>query len=570
MTEPYYADDLVTLHLGDCLEVLRTMESDSIDAIVTDPPAGIAFMDREWDDFRRARNPADTGRDNVFGRTSARGPEYGRGDRRAFVNMLTERMAEAYRVLKPGGHALVWSIPRTSHWTAWALEDAGFDIRDCILHLFGSGFPKSLDVARAIDKAADYRLQAEVRRAAVAAVEQAGLTLPGNSRWDWTAGEHAPGDKWWAEFLCWLPSLADVDRERVEGAIVATVSKRAGWFTRRDVYDITAPATEDAARWAGWGTALKPGQEMWWLVRKALAGTVAANVLLHGTGALNIATCRVAHASEADLATSQAKNPGRADTVTSGVYGASRPQQSVNDAGRWPANIVLTHSASCEPIGTRLVKGITGGTGNHDGGVYGARSNAGAPVRDYAGADGLEAVEAWRCADDCPVAELDRQSAGTRASKPSKTGNAGNAAGEGVYGGGSGLPRDYVAISRDDTGGASRFYPTFRYQAKAPASERPRLEDGTAHETVKSLGLMSWLVKLITPPGGTVLDMFAGSGPVGEVCVINGFRCVLIEKDPKSAELIKARLSKPIQPDLFGGAALWPRSASLPVSSSPS
>src|ERR1035441_1419919 len=134
---PYWADGDVTLHLGDCLDVLRTLEADSIDAIVTDPPAGIAFMDREWDDFRRARNPADAGRDNVFGRTSARGPEYGRRDRRAFVDMLTERLAEAYGVLKPGGHALIWSIPRTSHWTAWAIEDAGFDVRDCVLHLFG-------------------------------------------------------------------------------------------------------------------------------------------------------------------------------------------------------------------------------------------------------------------------------------------------------------------------------------------------------------------------------------------------------------------------------------------------
>ena len=152
---PYYADDLVTLYLGDCLGVLREMEADSVDAIVTDPPAGIAFMDREWDDFRRARNPADAGRDNVFGRTSARGPEYGRRDRRQFVDWLTERMTEAYRVLKPGGHALVWSIPRTSHWTAWALEDAGFDIRDCVLHLFGSRFPKSLDVGKAIDRQRD-------------------------------------------------------------------------------------------------------------------------------------------------------------------------------------------------------------------------------------------------------------------------------------------------------------------------------------------------------------------------------------------------------------------------------
>ena len=107
---------------------------------------------------------------------------------------------------------------------------------------------------------------------------------------------------------------------------------------------ITAPATEGAARWEGFGTALKPGQEMWWLARKPLKGTVAANVLQFGTGALNIAACKVAHASAADLATSQSKNPGRTDKVTSGTYGADRPQQSVDDAGRWPTNIVFTHS----------------------------------------------------------------------------------------------------------------------------------------------------------------------------------------------------------------------------------
>jgi DNA modification methylase len=121
--EPYFDDGQgVRLFLGDCLDVLRTLESDSIDSIVTDPPAGIAFMGREWDDFHRARD--------------------------RFVDMLTERMAEARRVLKPGSHALVWSIPRTSHWTAWALEDAGFDIRDCIPHLFGSGFAKGRDLYR--------------------------------------------------------------------------------------------------------------------------------------------------------------------------------------------------------------------------------------------------------------------------------------------------------------------------------------------------------------------------------------------------------------------------------------
>jgi len=106
-----------------------------------------------------------------------------------------------------------------------------------------------------------------------------------------------------------------------------------------------------------------------------------------------------------------------------------------------------------------------------------------------------------------------------------------------------------------DGGGASRFFPVFRYEAKAAASERPRLEDGTTHPTVKPLDLMRWLARLVTPPGGLVLDLFAGSGTTGEACIVEGFRCVLIEKDPKSAELIRTRLSKPIQPTLFGDVA---------------
>jgi DNA modification methylase len=127
---------------GDALAVLRTLPDSSFDAVVTDPPAGIGFMGKEWDDFRRARNPADVGRDSPFGRTSAKGPEYGRRPRDGFVTFLTTAMAECLRVARPGAVALVWAIPRTSHWTATALEDAGWLIEDRIAHLFGQGFPK--------------------------------------------------------------------------------------------------------------------------------------------------------------------------------------------------------------------------------------------------------------------------------------------------------------------------------------------------------------------------------------------------------------------------------------------
>lgn len=128
---------------GDSLTVLRSMPDACVDAIVTDPPAGIGFMGKEWDDFRRSRNPGDVGRDSVFGRTSARGPELGRRDRDKFVAFLSEVLAECYRVTKPGGRMLCWSIPRTMHWTGCAIEDAGWEIENTVAHIFGSGFPKA-------------------------------------------------------------------------------------------------------------------------------------------------------------------------------------------------------------------------------------------------------------------------------------------------------------------------------------------------------------------------------------------------------------------------------------------
>jgi site-specific DNA-methyltransferase (adenine-specific) len=274
--------------------------------------------------------------------------------------------------------------------------------------------------------------------------------------------------------------------------------------------DGTFEMPPELAEIEGQNTALKPGQEMWWLVRKPLAGTVAANILAHGTGALNIAACRAGSGQRTN-------NAGGATSLqrVSRVEAGYRPTVTASEGrpsevtGRWPANIVFTHSAACESAGIREVRSdghhpAARGASGYESGLHG---QSGLAER----ASGTEVVEAWRCADDCPVAELDRQS-GVLTSGMFAAHHADNGKRAGTYGAMTG--REHPA-TYGDTGGASRFYPTFRYQAKAPASERPRLADGTAHETVKSLGLMSWLVKLITPPGGTVLDMFAGSGPVG-------------------------------------------------------
>lgn len=432
--EPYYADGMVTVHLGDCLDVMRDMQDASVDAVVTDPPAGIAFMGKAWDGNR--------------------------GGRDEWVAWLTDVMREVHRLLKPGGHAFVWALPRTSHWTATALEDAGLEIRDCIVHIFGSGFPKSLDVSAAIDKQAGavrevIGVAADFARDGAARAVDGSHVLPHEGQ-----GGHRYRDRW--------------------------------------AVPVTRAATNEARQWEGWGTALKPGQEHWWLVRKPLSGTVAATVLEYGTGALNIGACRVEAESRPlrlSARTSGNEVYGDGDGLH-GSYAAGETSQ-----GRWPTNVVFSHSATC--------------------------------------------VDPSPCAPDCPVTELNRQSGVT----PS---NARGDKGRGLgYHGGDG-PRG--AWTGDQGGGASRFYPTFRYQPKAPSSERPRLATGTAWPTVKPVALMRWLVRLVTPPGGMVLDPFAGTGTTAEAALLEDFRCTLIEQDSVAAELIRTRLSKPLQSglDLFG------------------
>ena len=315
---------------------------------------------------------------------------------------------------------------------------------------------------------------------------------------------------------------------------------------------------------SGRGTALKPAHEPIVVARRPFAGTVAANVAEHGTGAMNIDGCRVAFAGAADLAETEGKNRHadydsgpRENSIFGDMGQHSRAEEGNYDgsAGRWPPNVLLTHSANCQPTGLREVRS--------DGHHPASRGTGGLGTSGHGGQDGLaerksgtETVGAWSCADDCPVAELDRQSGNVKAGG----GAHGTSPRSGTTGAGIGPGSDPMERTRNfdgygDAGGASRFFPAFRWQAKAPASERPRLDDGTAHPTVKPVELMRWLVRLVTPPGGLVLDPFGGSGTTAEACLIEGFRCILAEKDPAHAGLIMARIAKPIQPDLFGGAA---------------
>jgi site-specific DNA-methyltransferase (adenine-specific) len=393
----------VVRYHGEAIETLATLADGFVDAIVTDPPYELGFMGRAWD---------------------ASGIAYS-----------VELWRHCLRVLKPGGHLLAFGGTRTSHRLTCAIEDAGFEIRDEIAWLYGSGFPKSLDVSKAIDKAAGAQREVIGQR----------VRVDGKAPGVVSGGKHG--------------AFGDF------GDLPTTV---------------TAPATDDAKRWAGWGTALKPAHEPIVVARKPLAGTVAANVLAYGTGALHIDACRVETTeSTADLATSLAKNPGRDDLVTSGTYGASRPQQSVNTAGRWPTNVVL---------------------------------------------------------DEYAAAELDEQSGTSSSARPSKLQR--TTTREPGYG-----MAYQVADRYDDSGGASRFFPVFKYQAKAPTSERPKV-NGVAHPTVKPLELMRWLVRLVAAPDAIVLDPFAGSGTTAEACVLEGARCLTIERDETYLPLIAERMTR--------------------------
>lgn len=388
------------LLVGDCLFQLPRLPNNHFDSLVTDPPAGIAFMNQEWDEDKGGRDP--------------------------WVAWMTQVMTEAKRTLKPGAHALVWAIPRTSHWTAWALENAGFEIRDVITHHFGSGFPKNMDISKAIDK----KLGAE--RPVVAQRAQAG-----------------------AKFK-----------------IAAETIDNGGFNDpNRESFDITAPATDEAKQWDGWGTALKPGSEHWILVRKPGLKTVVDTVLKHGTGAINIDACRL---EDGTGIPEPVKKPNFKNTVYgNGLGGADWS----NEKGRWPANVILTHSAAC--------------------GAY--------------------------CMEDCP----------TRA-----------------------------------FGDEARFFKRFKYAPKPSVTEKntgleeiepQKVNDGrkteidnafqrgettrqNIHPTVKSVELMDYLIRLITPPGGTVLDCFMGSGSTGVAAVTGGWDFVGIEKHLPYFEIAQGRI----------------------------
>ena len=502
---------------GDCVEVMAAMEPASVDAVVTDPPYGLEFMGKEWDRLdgglpqeavwkgRRGNGGSSIGTDDTkpssrhrvslgagkkhaFKRCSTCGKrqfsgspcvcsepewtiEYPEGAPSSSLRMQRwhETWArEALRVLKPGGHLLAFSGTRTSHRMVCAIEDAGFEIRDSIVWMYGSGFPKSLDVSKAIDKAA------------CAERDVVGV---------YASPEGTSG--------------------RSDGSGVECMAgKGIGGLNA-----ITAPATPEAERWQGWGTALKPAHEPIVVARKPLVGTVAANVLTHGTGALNVDGCRVGFAGDADETESKAKNrhadfgSGPRDNA---VFGQDKRDRGTYDPpGRWPANVVLDGEAAAmldEQTGDRPSRA---GTTKRQGlGYHGGSTDAdGIGYGDDSGG----ASRFFYCA---------------------KTSTAERNAG---------LDRFPMGESKKLDGGAWRSNVDERNPA-GTSSTADRVARNV-HPTVKPIALMRWLVRLVTPPGGLVLDPFLGSGTTGCAAALEGFEFVGIERDEEYAAIAEARVA---------------------------
>jgi hypothetical protein len=357
------------LHLGDCVAVLATLDACSVDAVVTDPPYGLEFMGKDWDAPWKGdtRQPGDEtfhkSGAGPFDRATVRhggSSAYGADARpmRAFQAWCEAWARECLRVLKPGGHLLSFGGSRTYHRMASAIEDAGFEIRDQIMWIYGSGFPKSLDVSKAIDKQNGrrfddrYALGRHIRERR----EACGISRATVNKWfnysdgceHWerqdAAGARVPSLVDWA-ILRERLALSDewsalVEREAAEREIIGkgASGETAIWSAAGGMgdFDVTAPATDAAKQWDGWGTALKPAHEPIVVARKPLSGTVAANVLAHGTGALNIDGCRIP-------TTDDTGNNVTASVAVVGYEGGFRTVRTGGDAGRWPANVILSY-----------------------------------------------------------------------------------------------------------------------------------------------------------------------------------------------------------------------------------
>lgn len=411
---------------------MPTLDENSIDAIVTDPPYGLSFMGKDWDH-------------------GVPGEHFWR---------------EALRIAKPGAHLLAFGGTRTFHRLTCSIEDAGWEIRDCIMWVYGSGFPKSLDVSKAIDKAA------------------------GAER-----------------------DVIKIRKDGNKGGGAKTYDDDA--YVWKETFTETAPATDAAAQWSGWGTALKPAWEPIILARKPVIGTVAGNVQRYGTGGINVDGCRINFVSneDANSAAAAAAAAMRASTDQNAgrnSYGkfnngadSIEPYLANINKGRWPANVI--HDGSEEVMAGFPETGPSCG------------------IRDRRGANHGFKDERKSTRDDVWI---------------------------GLFDSGSAARFFYCAkASREDRNEGCEIFKKkmLRWSSgeQSPGTFQSEGTDKYAHNfhpTVKPTDLMRYLCRLVTPPGGVVLDPFMGSGSTGKAAVLEGFEFVGIELNAEYCQIARARI----------------------------
>ncbi len=446
----------LSIYNNDAWKAVAELEDESIGALVTDPPYLISFMGNDWDKLD----------ENIAGNTD-------------FWKLVMSKM-------KHGAHGVVFGHSRTHHRVMIALEDAGFEIRDTMMWMYGSGFPKNHNIGKSVDK------------------------LQGNKREVLGKGPHTN-----------IHSFGNEDAY-------------TGTETRPDI-------TKGQSKWEGWGTALKPAYEPIILVRKPLAKklTIAKNCLEHGVGGLNIDESRVGTTEDFSNIKPRTMMANQGSVKAEGFTGhdaadsLKEAQEKLQNLGRWPANVILSHHEDCECVGTQeeeyAINKLDGGA-----------SHFGQQVRpDYTPEKQTIVNEVYKCVDDCPVRLLNEQAPSTGSAfkakrKKDTTGGSGNS----WTNGGKDTGEDNGHY--DELGGAARFF----YQAKASKKERHLGTDNeNTHPTVKPVSLMHYLVRLITPEGETVLDPFMGSGATGIACALLDRDFVGVDMDEKWCKVSEARIT---------------------------
>ena len=420
---------------SDCIEAMKLMPDNSVNSIVTDPPYELGFMGKSWDASGIAFN--------------------------------VDVWREALRVIKPGGHLIAFSGSRTYHRMAVAIEDAGFEIRDQIMWVYGSGFPKSMSVPKAIE---------------------ATLTTGNANK---SQFKKLNGEKTKRRDANGLYSANEFHDNRPADY---TESADGDFLTNLD------PTTPEAKQWQGWGTALKPAHEPMVLARKPLIGTVANNVLTYGVGGLNIDGTRVEGKLEGD--------PNRFNKTDGETFVAELHESPIVRAeGRWPANFI--HDGSDEVVALFPdAKGMATQKSGANINVYGGnalfKSKTTFPEVRQGFNDSGSAARFFYCA---------------KASKRDRN--------EGLDG--FEAKRDHDGRKDGGVGGDN-------------PRNRTNNEKLNHHPTVKPTTLMQYIVRLVTPPNGTVLDPFMGSGSTGKACAYEGFDFIGIDQSAEYVAIAQARI----------------------------